>query len=348
MTKGHLMELPVAVYVGEDTLSSLGEMLEEQSIQGPLSIATGPNVRKILGKALINGLDGYNLAWVNVKEPTQDFVNKVIDNAKDIKAKAILGFGGGKTIDVAKKAAYELRLPMISVPTSASHDGISSPFASLRDASKPYSFKTRPPTIIAVDIRVVMSAPERLMRGGFGDLVAKVTAVKDWELARDKKGEYFGEYSASLARMSAELVIEKAEKIGSKTMDGTRVLIEALISSGVAAGIAGSSRPCSGSEHLISHALELIAPGIGLHGEKTGIATIAIAKLYGLNWNRIADALKRAGSPVSFSDLNLTKRQVVDAILTAPSIRPERYTILHELKLDKEDVTNLVEETGIA
>ena len=34
-----------------------------------------------------------------------------------------------------------------------------------------------------------------------------------------------------------------------------RVVVEALISAGVASCIAGSSRPCSGAEHLFSHAL---------------------------------------------------------------------------------------------
>ena len=97
--------------------------------------------------------------------------------------------------------------------------------------------------------------------------MAKITAVHDWELGRDKIGEYYGRYSANLASMSAEILIESAENFSKKGID-VRVIVEALISAGVASCIAGSSRPCSGAEHLFSHAIDHLKFGIGLHGEK--------------------------------------------------------------------------------
>ncbi|MEM3638021.1 MAG: sn-glycerol-1-phosphate dehydrogenase [Conexivisphaerales archaeon] len=341
------MELPHAVYVGEGALAELGDLLRNQALQGPLCIATGPHVRRLLGKQLSRGLRGYELNWVEVKYPTEDSAREVGREAKRKGAKTIIGFGGGKTIDVSKVAAQFLKLPMISVPTSASHDGISSPFASLRDSNKPYSKITKPPYIIAVDLNVISSAPKRLFRGGFGDLVAKVTSVRDWELARDEVREYYGDYAASLARMSARHVMERAEDIRDMSKEGVRALIEALISSGVAAGIAGSSRPCSGSEHLISHTLELIAPGKGLHGEKTGLSTVMMAELHGLDWESVRGSLERAGCPTRFSQLGITEEQLIEAIVKAPSIRPERYTILHKLKLDRDKARSLARRTGV-
>ncbi|MDG6928478.1 MAG: iron-containing alcohol dehydrogenase [Nitrososphaerota archaeon] len=344
---GHLMELPQAVYVGDDVLPSLAGLLREQELDGPVCVASGPHVRLALGERLAAGLRPLPASWVEVEAPTEEAVRLVAGAAGKAGARTIVGFGGGKTIDVAKMAAFGLRLPMVSVPTSASHDGISSPFASLRGGSKPYSVKAKPPRLIAVDVKVVMGAPPRLLKGGFGDLVAKLTAVKDWELGKERKGEYFGSYSASLARMSAELVMGRAGEVGSVSVEGTRALIEALISAGVAAGIAGSSRPCSGSEHLVSHALELIAPGAGLHGEKTGISTIAMAKLHGLDWRSVKASLERAGCPSSFDGVGLSVDQVARAVMMAPSIRPDRYTILHELKMGRREVEGLLRETGV-
>ncbi len=125
-----------------------------------------------------------------------------------------MGVGGGKSVDVGKLAAFRLQLPFYSVPTSASHDGISSPFASLKGLDRPYSLMAKPPVGILADIDVIASAPRRLLASGCGDLVSKLTAVKDWQLAHRVNGEYYGGYSASLALMSADVVLNEFEDAG--------------------------------------------------------------------------------------------------------------------------------------
>jgi glycerol-1-phosphate dehydrogenase [NAD(P)+] len=344
---GHLMRLPRAVYIGYDSLDGLGRLMINENLQGPICVASGPNVRNLLGGRLADGLKSFQTLWVVIDSPTEVMARILEQKAKDKNAKTILAFGGGKTIDVAKVASVHLSLPMVSVPTSASHDGISSPFASLRDSGRPYSIVTVPPVMIVVDLNVILKAPPRLMKGGFGDMIAKLTAVKDWELGRDERGEYFGDYSANLARMSAQHVMDKAALISQTNPEGVRALVEALISSGVAAGIAGSSRPCSGAEHLISHALEIIAPGKGLHGEKTGLSTVITAKLHGLDWAAVRQSLIDAGCPVNFEQLGINKEQVVEAMMMAPKIRPDRYTILHKLKLSKPEIESLIFHTKV-
>jgi glycerol-1-phosphate dehydrogenase [NAD(P)+] len=180
-----------------------------------------------------------------------------------------------------------------------------------------------------------------------GDLLAKLTAVKDWQLARDEKKEYYGTYAANLAKMSGVMVEEEATNIGTRSVEGIRGLVEALISAGVAAGIAGSSRPCSGAEHLFSHALDALAPGKGLHGEKTGIGAVMMGKLHGLDWERMRRALKEAGAPSTAREVGLNEVEVVEGILAAPAVRPERYTILHKLKLSAAQARALAKETEV-
>ena len=46
---------------------------------------------------------------------------------------AVVGVGGGRTLDVAKYAASLSGLPVVAVATSLAHDGIASPVASLDD-----------------------------------------------------------------------------------------------------------------------------------------------------------------------------------------------------------------------
>jgi glycerol-1-phosphate dehydrogenase [NAD(P)+] len=94
--------------------------------------------------------------------------------------------------------------------------------------------------------------------------------------------------------------------------------------------IAGSSRPASGSEHKFSHALDAMAPKPALHGEQCGVGTIMMAYLHGGDWQRIRQALQSIGAPVDARGLGVEDRCIIQALLHAKDIRPERYTILGE------------------
>jgi glycerol-1-phosphate dehydrogenase [NAD(P)+] len=148
--------------------------------------------------------------------------------------------------------------------------------------------------------------------------------------------------------LGAEMFIENASRWKDCSVDSVREIVEALISGGVAAGIAGSSRPCSGSEHLISHALDLIAPGEGLHGEKCGIGTILMAKLHGLEWDKISKALKSIGSPTTAEAIGIDAETMAKAVVMAATVRPERYTILSKKKLNNAEAMKLITSAGIA
>jgi glycerol-1-phosphate dehydrogenase [NAD(P)+] len=203
------------------------------------------------------------------------------------------------------------------------------------------------PLAIIADTDVIAQAPWRSVISGCGDVIAKFTAVKDWRLAHTEKNEYYGEYAASLALMSTKLVIQNAELIRPGNDGGLRVLLEALISCGVAMSIAGSSRPCSGSEHLFSHALDMIKCPRAMHGEQCGVGSVLAAYLHGANWKRIRDTLKQIGAPTTAAELGVKDEDVVKALEMAAKIRPERYTILHKLKLDHEACKKVAKITGI-
>ena len=340
----HLMELPTKVLIGDGVISKLGEFVRDSAGGKKVVVAAGSKVAARVRDAVDSSLGGAP-AWIEVTAADTANVENVMSSAKG--SGCVIGVGGGKSVDVGKLAAFRLGLPFYSVPTSASHDGISSPFASLKGLDRPYSVMAKPPVGILADIGVIASAPRRLLAAGCGDLVSKLTAVKDWQLAHRVKGEYYGGYSASLALMSANVVLEGSRSLGKFGTKGVRDLVEALISTGVAAGIAGSSRPCSGSEHLFSHYLDMVAPDAGLHGEKCGIGTIMMAKLHGLDWRKVRSSLKNVGAPVEASQIEIDDSDVVRSLMKASSIRPDRYTILSRLKLDRKGATALARATGV-
>ena len=338
------MELPTKVLIGEGVLSELREFIKDSAGRRKVVVASGSNVQSKV-RDLVDSVLGSRATWVEVVAADTENVKRVMHES--VGSGCIIGVGGGKSVDVGKLAAFRKHLPFYSVPTSASHDGISSPFASLKGLDRPYSVMAKPPVGILADIDVIASAPRRLLSSGCGDLVSKLTAVKDWQLASRTTGEYYGGYAASLALMSANVVIDGSRKIGTFGKDSVRDLVEALISTGVAAGIAGSSRPCSGSEHLFSHYLDLLAPDSGLHGEKCGIGTIMMAKLHGLDWRGVRSALINVHAPVAASEIGVGDGKVIESLVRASSIRPDRYTILSRRKMTRRTAAELAKSTGV-
>lgn len=342
----HVMELPRQIVVGEKNINDIGSFLQGLANPRKVSLVSGDHVRKLTYKAVSKSLFKSRIksVWHRSTSNEVSAAREILVEIRKDKSDLIVGIGGGRSVDIAKMIAFTLKKPFASVPTSASHDGIASPFVSLR-GDKPYSIIATAPLGVFVDIEILKKAPHRLIASGCGDLMAKVTAVRDWELARDKVGEYFGTYAANLASMSAKIVIDNSKNF--KKRPDTRMIVEALISSGVAACIAGSSRPCSGAEHLFSHAVDYLQPGIGLHGEKCGIGAILIAKLQGQDWKKIIQMLKNVGAPTTAKEIGLSAHVLAKALSIAQSLRKERYTILSEIKMTEEKAIVLAKSTGV-
>ncbi|MFB3152768.1 MAG: sn-glycerol-1-phosphate dehydrogenase [Nitrosopumilaceae archaeon] len=343
----HTMELPRLIVIGDKNIDKFGSFLKSLNNPKKISIVSGPHVKKLIQKKIERSLNSSKIrfVWHHAKLNDEKSIKNTQNDVKKDKIDLIIGIGGGRSVDIAKMIAFNLKQSFVSMPTAASHDGIASPFVSVR-GDKPHSFVATAPLGVFVDIDIIKKAPKRLLASGCGDLVANIIAVRDWELGRDKTGEYFGRYSANLASMSAKILMENSAVYAKKGLD-VRVIVEALISAGVASCIAGSSRPCSGAEHLFSHALDQLAPGVGLHGEKCGIGAIMIAKLQGQDWKKIAKTLKNVGAPTTAKKIGLKPKTLAKALTMAQELRPERYTILKEINMTEEKAIKLAKSTKI-
>ena len=328
--KSRRMELPRDVVVGHGAINDTGKVCKDLKLNGNAIIVAGSSTLRAAGKTVAAVLEDsdYNVDLAIVKDPTMDEVAKVENLSREIKASFLLGVGGGKSIDIAKLASMHLDIPFISVPTAASHDGIVSSRASIIRDNTTVSESAHTPLAVIADTAVIILAPYRLLASGCGDLISNYTAVRDWELAHRVRGEPFSEYSSIISKMTAKILIESAETIKPGIEESAWTVMKALVASGVAMSIAGSSRPASGSEHKFSHALNEIAPNPALHGEQCGVGTIMMMYLHGGNWQEIRNALKIIGAPTCANELKIEEEYIIQALLHAHRIRPERYTIL--------------------
>ncbi len=332
------MQLPREVIVGKGTLTRVPEVMQRLNLSDSALIIAGAKSYEVAGKTVRALLEPTGMAvdTLLVETACAKDISAIEERINSSKPQVLFAVGGGTKIDAAKLSSACQDVPFISVPTTLSHDGIASPLASVKGLDKPYSVMAQAPLAIIADTDVIAQAPWRSVISGCGDVIAKFTAVKDWQLAHAEKNEYYGEYAASLALMSTKLVIQNAELIQPDNDEGLRVLLEALVSCGVAMSIAGSSRPCSGSEHLFSHALDMINCHHAMHGEQCGVGSMLTAYLHNANWQQIRDTLKQIGAPTTACELGVTDEDAVKALEMAATVRPERYTILHKLKLNHE------------
>ncbi|MGZ4934036.1 MAG: NAD(P)-dependent glycerol-1-phosphate dehydrogenase [Halobacteriota archaeon] len=326
------MSLPRVVVMEHDALLEVANVLRELKLDGAGLIVCGPITCRY-GRQIKRMLDDeYSTEVLVAADATIQEVDRVAGRASERASDGgfIIAVGGGKTIDIAKIASTTARLPFISVPTAASHDGIASMRASIRFEEGTQSIEAQTPLAIIADTGIIAQAPHRLLAAGCGDIISNYTAVKDWELAKKLRGEEFSDYAAALSLMSTEIILNSASQIKPNLEESVRLVVKALVSSSVAMSIAGSSRPASGSEHKFSHALDVKAPSPALHGEQCGVGTIMMTYLHGGDWQKIRRALQTIGAPVNARELGIDDRYIIEALLYAKNIRPERYTILGE------------------
>ena len=345
--QSHTMELPRLIEIGEKNIGDFGKFLKSLNKPKKVSLICGTNVQKVLKIKIEKSLKikKIQFVWHTSIDNQIKSINIIEKNVKKDKSNLIVGIGGGRSVDTAKLISYNLSIPFVSLPTAASHDGMASPFVSIK-SDKPHSIIASAPMGVFVDIDIIKKAPAKLLASGCGDLIANIIAVKDWQLGHENKKEYYGRYAADLAMMSAKIVMENSTEFAKKGLDA-RVIVEGLISAGVASCIAGSSRPCSGAEHLFSHALDKIAPGIGLHGEKCGLGSIMMAKLQGQDWEKITKTLKDVGAPTTAKEIGLESELIIEALIIAQGLRPERYTILKQIKMTKKKALDLAKITKV-
>jgi glycerol-1-phosphate dehydrogenase [NAD(P)+] len=339
--KSRWMQLPRDVVIGHDVFSQLPSVCEDLKLGRNALMISGRSTMEIAGNYVREILSANRAVTPFFAEQISvDVIKEAEKAAAD--ADFLIGVGGGRVIDTAKIVSYNLDRPFISVPTAASHDGIASARASVALEGGHSSLQAHPPIAIVADTAIIAKAPHRLLAAGCADVISNYTAILDWELAHRVKGEQVSEYAAALSKMTAEILVKNAHLIKPFSEESAWIVTKALVSSGVAMSIAGSSRPASGGEHKFSHALERLAPGKALHGESCGIGTIISMYLHGGDWKGIRTSLKSIGAPVTPKEIGIDDATAVKALLMAKDIRPERFTIF-DMGLTRESAENLVQ-----
>lgn len=332
-----LITCPISIDVRRGAVSGLAGILSDRRISsnGRVAVAVGPGQ----GRAIVDQLRPA-MAEAEYFEVRGGSVHTASQLQLEMRARGgsydtLVGIGGGRTLDVAKFAAARMALPMVAVATNLAHDGIASPVASLDHDSGKGSFGVAMPIAVIVDLDYVAKSPIRMVRAGVGDVLSNLTAIEDWFLAERERDERIDGVSITLARMAAEAIVHRID--GVEDFRFLTTLAESLIMSGLAMAAAGSSRPCSGGDHEVVHAINMLHPQVSNHGELAGIGALFSCFLRDDEslFRQINQCLLRHALPRGPEDVGLTQEEFAAALLIAPSTRPDRYTILEHKSLNE-------------
>ena len=306
-----MVGVPLAIDIGPGAVAGLAPLLADRRISsgGHVAIAVGPGQGEEIAEILRPQLANADIWMVE---------GGTVEAATDLRARlrtgffdAVVGIGGGKTLDTAKHAAALSGLPMVAVATSLAHDGIASPVSSLEEHGRKASFGVQMPIAVVVDLDYVRASAAPMRRSGIGDVVSNLSAIADWWLAAAERGEPVDGLAVTFARTAATALLHRQD--GIEDDDFLIALAEALVLSGLAMATAGSSRPCSGGDHEILHAIDHLFPGTAHHGELAGVGSLFTSWLRGdATMARDIDAcLTRHSLPRTPRDLGLTDRAVL-------------------------------------
>lgn len=324
------INIPNLLKIGAGTLDYTGEYLKGLGLT-KVVILFGNGLIDMFGDKVMTSLKRAEVEVLEYQELDTVCIDDLIRLAFTMpnKAQAVIGLGGGKVIDAAKYCGFLRNIPFISVPTSSSSDGFSSSSASLIVEGRRKSVPAKLAYGIIVDTEIIKSAPDKFLYSGIGDMAAKITALYDWKYEGDHGYAEVNDFAMMIAKKAVNSFVRTPFHDIKEDLF-LRELLDSLAMSGIANEIAGSSAPTSGSEHLISHALDKLLEQPQLHGVQVGIATYLMSLVQEHRYKRVDTIFTQTGFWKYVEALQMKRKDFEDAIDMAPTIKPFRHTYLHE------------------
>ena len=335
-----LVTVSAAIHNEDEVAGEFAQWLQTSGFRRPFVISSQH------GAPLIRAVRGSVGIVVPAGVANQPWALSVAHDAAAAGADSIVAVGGGRCIDAAKIAASEAALPLVAVPTQISHDGICSPVAVVpKKNGLGESLSAVSPTAAFFSLPTLSRSPLDSIRAGIGDLMSNPLALKDWDLSAKITGERVKRSAWHLAFESYQLIeplLEVPLAEGVREAKTLGRLSHALANSGLAMMRAGSSRPASGAEHKISHAMDQLLGGRALHGQQVAFGSMISAQLHGEDVDALRGQLINVGLPHHPRALGLSHDQLVRLIVAAPLTRPGRFTILEHIDLSDRAASRVV------
>lgn len=292
-----------AIVFGEDWHAILSDNVCEILAGKKHLIVADANTYAAAGQALEHALNSVAevriLTLETLVHPRLETAQYIAAQAKDVAF--IIAVGSGTISDLCKIASHEIKLPYVMVPTAPSMNGYTSINASLVIDGDKQSLAAQLPSLVLMHAQVLAAAPQRLIRSGIGDSLARTTAQADWLLSHFLTGEAYNDTPYRLMQNQEEKVFSQISAIVAHDAAAVGELMKLLLLAGFGMTIAGSSRPASGGEHMIAHWMERRFGGESFHGEQIAISSFTMLQMQHRLLPNVANEIRQAIQPILWS-----------------------------------------------
>ncbi len=273
------------VALGSGITCKTGEILVRNGFKKRLLLVADNNTLSA-SEGIINALKDFDLTlkiYDNLREASMNEVKVIKDLLKDVDG--VIAVGTGSIHDICRKACAEENKMLCLFATAPSMDGFASYSSPLTDGNFKITYPAKSPEVIIADTKILAKSPTELKSAGFGDMVGKYVGLIDWQVSHLLTGEYYCEKVANLTRTATDKIMALCDRITLDDEESAGAVFEALLLTGIGMSFTKTSRPASGTEHILSHFWEckklLEGKLSDFHGKKVGVATLLIMKEYG-------------------------------------------------------------------
>lgn len=272
------------IRIGSGIVHQVGQILRDNDFPEKILLVADRNTIQA-ANGILESLQGFTVEqyiYDELRVATMDDV-RLVESWFD-RVDGVLAVGTGSIHDPSRMACARQNKPLALFATAPSMDGFASYNAPIVDGNFKTTHAAKCPEVIIADTKILAQAPTELKSAGFGDMVSKYIALIDWQVSHLVTGEHYCEKVAALTRSATDRLMGMADKVTLNDEEAAGAVFESLLMTGIAMAFTCTSRPGSGTEHIMAHyweCLELLEGKIpNYHGEDVGVATLIMLKYY--------------------------------------------------------------------
>ncbi len=273
------------IAIGHGLVHEVGEILRRNQFPQRL-LLTADRTTLAAADGILQSLDGFEITtriYDTLRVATMDEVRQIEQDLSEVDG--VIAVGTGSVHDPARLACARKGKPLCLFATAPSMDGFASYSAPIVDGNFKTTHPAKCPEVIIADTKILAAAPAALKSAGFGDMVAKYVALIDWQVSHLLTGESYCQRVAQLTRDATDRIMALAGRVTQEDEASAAAIFEALLMTGIAMSFTKTSRPGSGTEHILAHYWECMELLEGktpnYHGEDVGVATLLVLREYG-------------------------------------------------------------------
>lgn len=273
------------ISIGSGLVHHVGEILARNNFPRRILLVADKDTLAA-ADGILESLSGFEVTtciYDSLRVATMDDV-RLVESYFD-RVDGVLAVGTGSIHDPSRMACANRNKPLCLFGTAPSMDGFASYSAPIVDGNFKITYPAKCPEIIIADTKILAASPTALKAAGFGDMVSKYVALIDWQVSHLLTGEDYCPRVAALTREAVDRLAAMADKVTEKDEETAGAIFESLLMTGIAMSFTKTSRPGSGTEHIMAHYWECMELLEGktpnFHGEDVGVTTLQILKYYG-------------------------------------------------------------------